>query len=59
MQQEESLDNLMNQCPFSLELWYKVAIIMRKMDRLEDRIIQSIEWWRMDSYKNPILNRIW
>jgi hypothetical protein len=59
MQQEEYMEHILNQCPFSAEIWDQVAQIMRKMDRARESIIHTIENWGLTTFHNPILNRIW
>jgi hypothetical protein len=53
LQQEESMEHLLNQCSFSAEIWDQVAQIMRKTNRARDNIINTIENWGSTAFQQP------
>jgi hypothetical protein len=57
--QEETTEHLLNQCDFSLQIWEHVTHSMYTSDRDPNNIKNTIEKWRNQAFKNPILNRIW
>jgi hypothetical protein len=56
---EETLNHLLNTCPYTAQVWDQVAIIMRTSDRLRDSVIDTLSNWRDKAFSSPYLNRVW
>jgi ribonuclease HI/exonuclease III len=56
---EETLNHLLNSCPFTSQIWDQAACIMRTSDRNRDSIMDTISNWRDSAFQSPVLNRIW
>jgi hypothetical protein len=56
---EETLNHLLNTCPYTTQVWDQVAISMRTSDRLRDSVIETILNWRDQAFGSPYLNRVW
>jgi hypothetical protein len=56
---DETMNHLLNSCPYTAQLWDQLALIMRTSDRLRDSIIDTISEWRDQAFHSPLLNRIW
>jgi hypothetical protein len=56
---EETMNHLLNTCPYTAQLWDQVAVIMRTSDRTRDCIRATITNWREQAFHSPLLNRIW
>jgi ribonuclease HI len=56
---EETMNHLLNSCPYTAQIWDQAAIIMRTSDRLRDSILETIMEWRDKAFHSPYLNHIW
>jgi exonuclease III len=56
---EETMNHLLNTCPYTAQIWDQAALIMRTSDRLRDNILATITNWRDQAFQSPLLNRIW
>ena len=56
---EETMNHLLNICPYSTQIWDQAAIIMRISDRLKNSVIETLENWRDAAFHSPVLNRVW
>lgn len=59
LEEAETMNHLLNICPFSAQVWDHCASIMRTSDRKRDNISTTIEEWREVAFHLPILNCIW
>lgn len=59
LEEAETMNHLLNICPFSTQVWDHCASIMRTSDRKRDNISTTIEEWREVVFDSPILNCIW
>lgn len=59
LEEAETMNHLLNICPFSTQVWDHCASIMRTSDRKRDNISTTIEEWREVAFHSPILNCIW
>jgi hypothetical protein len=58
-QQEETMEHLLNRCPYSQVIWDQGSQMMRRSNRNRDNIQDTLEHWDSISFSNPILKRIW
>jgi hypothetical protein len=56
---DETLNHLLNSCPYIAQIWDQVALIMHTSDRNRDSIIDTITDWRDQAFHSPLLNSIW
>jgi ribonuclease HI len=56
---EETMNHLLNTCPYTAQIWDQAALIMRTSDRLRDSVLETITNWRDLAFHSPLLNRIW
>jgi hypothetical protein len=56
---EETMNHLLNSCPYTAQIWDQAALIMRTSDRHRDSILDTITNWRDQDFHSPLLNRIW
>jgi hypothetical protein len=56
---EETMNHLLNTCPYTAQIWDQAALIMRTSDRLRDSILETLVNWRDLAFHSPFLNRIW
>jgi hypothetical protein len=56
---EETLNHLLNTCPYTAQVWDQVAIIMRTSNQLRDSVIETLLNWRDQDFSSPYLNRVW
>jgi hypothetical protein len=56
---DETMNHLLNSCPYTTQIWDQSALIMRTSDRERDSIIDTITNWRDQVFQSPLLNRIW
>lgn len=57
--QEETMDHLLNFCPFISTLWNQVASIFRQTDRDMGSITSTLNKWRKNFSDNEIINKAW
>ena len=57
--QEETIEHLLNLCPFTSTLWDWVASVFRKTDRDRLSITNTLRYWRKDFSDNEIINKAW
>jgi ribonuclease HI len=55
----ETMNHLLNSCPYTAQIWDQSALIMRTSDRKRDNIIDTITDWRDQVFQSSFLNRIW
>ena len=56
---DETLNHLLNSCPYIAQIWDQVALIMHTSDRNRDSIINTITDWRDQDFHSLLLNHIW
>ena len=59
LSEEESMNHLLNGCPFSSSLWDRGAIIFRRSDKVRGQPDQTLKEWNLKAFKNLILGMIW
>jgi len=57
--QEETMDHLLNFCPFISIMWEWVASIFRHSDRDRLNISNTLKNWRKNFSGNEIINKAW
>ena len=55
--QEETMEYLLNLCPFTSTLWDLVALVLRKNDKYRLNITNTLKNWRKDFSGNEIINK--
>jgi hypothetical protein len=50
---EETMNHLLNTCPYTAQIWDQAATIMRTSDRLRDSILATITNWRDQAFPVP------
>jgi hypothetical protein len=58
-QEEENRNNLLSSCRVASYLWEHRALLLHKYDRIRHDIIKTLKEWRVDPFRNQILNRVW
>jgi hypothetical protein len=56
---EESIDHLLDNFPFSNNIWDNAVMLCRKSDRAHGNITHTLKNWADNPYQNTILNRLW
>jgi exonuclease III len=59
MQNEETMEHLLNTCHYSQQIWDWGAQAMRRSQRNRSSIRETLVNWDAVSFHNPILQRIW
>lgn len=57
--QKETMDHLLNLCPFTSTLWNWVASIFKQTDRDIGSITKTLKNWRKIFSTNEIINKAW
>lgn len=57
--QEETMEHLLNLCPFTSTFWNCVASIFRQTDRDNFSITGTLKNWRRNFSENEIINKAW
>ena len=58
LSEEESMNHLLDECPFSSSLWDWGAVILHRSDRVRGHPIQTLEEWNLKAFKTSILDMI-
>jgi hypothetical protein len=53
------MEHLLNNSPFSENIWKRATLFMRRTKWVKNNIISTIRDWGYGSFKSPILNRTW
>eukprot|EP00253_Pinus_taeda_P008423 PITA_08423 len=59
VQQEETMEHLLNHCPFTSTLWNWVDSTFRQTDKDNFSITSTLKNWRKDLSKNELINKDW
>lgn len=58
-EEEESLENIVNKCDFTKDLWNKKLILFKHNDISPNSLVESLELFHFKWFKNLIVNRAW
>jgi hypothetical protein len=56
---EETLNHLLGNCKFMMQLWDLGATKFRRTDLKKDNVIEMVEFWRNNPSKNSLINISW
>ena len=57
--EEENMNHLLEDCPFSFSLWDRGETIFCRSNKVEGQPDQTLKEWNMKEFKNRILRMIW
>jgi hypothetical protein len=58
-QTKETLNHLLGNYKFTMQLWDQGATNFRRTDLKKHNVIETIEFWSANPFNNPIINRAW